>query len=53
VLLGADFEITAGQQLTVKYAASICREELVALELSDSSGRTLVLREADGRPAWN
>jgi hypothetical protein len=53
VLLAADFEIAAGQKLTVKYAASICQEELVALELTDSNGRTIVLREQDGTPAWN
>lgn len=53
VLLAADFEITAGQKLTVKYAASTCKDELVALELTDSNGRKLVLREQDGTPAWN
>jgi hypothetical protein len=53
VLLAADFEIVAGQKLTVKYAVSICKDELVALELTDSNGRTVVLRAADGAPAWN
>lgn len=53
VLLAADFEIAAGQKLTVKYAVSTCREELVALALTDSSGREVVLRESDGAPSWN
>jgi hypothetical protein len=53
VLLAADFEIAAGQTLTVKYAASTCKDEFVALELIDSNGRKLVLREQDGTPSWN
>jgi hypothetical protein len=53
VLLAADFEITAGQRLTVRYAASTCRDELVALELTDSTGRKIVLRDPDGTSAWN
>jgi hypothetical protein len=53
VLLAADFEIVAAQKLTVKYAVSTCKEELVALELTDSNGRKIVLREQDGTPAWN
>jgi hypothetical protein len=53
VLLAGDFEITPGQKLTVKYAPSTCRDEFVALELTDSSGRKIVLRNADGTPAWN
>ena len=53
VLLAADVEITAGQKLEVKYAASTCKQELVALVLTDSNGRTVVLREPDGSPAWN
>jgi hypothetical protein len=52
LLLAADFEIVAGQKLTVKYAASTCKDELVALELTDGNGRKLVVREQDGTPAW-
>jgi len=53
VLLAADFEITAGQKLTITYAASTCKEELVALTITDSAGRKIVLRNPDGSPAWN
>ena len=53
VLLAADFETAAGQKLTVKYAASTCKEELIALELTDSNGRKIVLRAQDGTPSWN
>ena len=53
VLLAADFEIAAGQKLTIKYAGSTCKDELVALEITDSNGRTVVLRGPDGIPAWN
>jgi hypothetical protein len=52
ILLASDFEITAGQALTVQYAVSSCRDELVALELTDSAGRKLILRHAAGTPAW-
>ena len=53
VMLAADFEIAAGQKLTVRYVASTCKDEFVALELTDSNGRKLVLREQDGTPVWN
>lgn len=53
VLLAADFEITAGQKLTVTYAASSCKEELVVLTITDSTGRKIVLRNPDGSRAWN
>lgn len=53
VLLAADFEITAGQKLTVTYAASTCKDELVVLTIADTAGHKIVLRNADGSPAWN
>lgn len=53
ILLAGDFEIAAGQSLTVKYARSTCKDEFVAFELTDSAGRKIVLRNPDGTPAWN
>lgn len=52
-LLDADFEIKAGLSLTVKYGLATCSDEFVALEITDAQGRTIVLRNADGSPAWN
>lgn len=42
--LASDFELNAGDKLTVKYARSTCTEELVALELTDANGKILTLR---------
>ncbi|MBL0158149.1 MAG: hypothetical protein IPP47_13755 [Bryobacterales bacterium] len=44
LILASDFELNAGEKLTVKYARSTCTEELVALELTDANGKTLTLR---------
>ena len=52
VLLANDFEIAAGQALTAKVGVSSCSDELVALELTDAAGVTVVLRDANGLPAW-
>jgi hypothetical protein len=52
VLAAADFEIKPGEVLTVRYAAC-ATGELLALELTNASGVTLVLRNDDGTPAWN
>jgi hypothetical protein len=43
VLLASDFEIKAGDALTVKYGVN-CQGENVALELTNAAGRTVVLR---------
>ena len=51
VLQVADFEIKAGDKLTVKYGLNYL-DELVALELTNAQGGTLVLRNADCSPAW-
>lgn len=51
LLQAADFEINAGDSLTVKYAVT-CTGETVALVLTNSTGGQLVLRHDDGTPAW-
>lgn len=51
VLEAADFEIKAGDALTVKYALT-CTDEVVALELVNAAGVTVALRNPDGTPAW-
>jgi hypothetical protein len=53
ILLDAGFELSAGDKLTVTYALASCTDEYVALELVNAAGETLVLRTADGTPAWN
>jgi len=53
ILLDADFELTTGEKLTVTYALATCTDEYVALELMNAAGEKLVLRNADGTPAWN
>ncbi len=50
LLLANDFELNPGATLTVKYALCTCTDEFVALQLTDSSGTTLTLREDDGTP---
>lgn len=52
ILLEADFALAAGDKLTVTYALATCSDEYIALELMDAAGNKLVLRNADGRPAW-
>lgn len=51
ILEAADFEIKAGEKLTVKYGVT-CTNETVALELTNAAGVKLVLRNEDGTPAW-
>ena len=51
LLDAADFEIKAGDSLTVKYAVT-CTSETVGLELTNAAGVKLVLRNEDGSPAW-
>jgi hypothetical protein len=50
LILANDFELNPGDKLTVKYAACTCTDEFVALQLIDSAGTTLTLREDDGTP---
>lgn len=45
LILASDFELNAGATITVKYARSMCTDELVALQLTDATGKTLVLRD--------
>ncbi len=45
LILASDFELNAGVTLTAKYAESTCTGELVALQLTDASGKTLILRD--------
>jgi hypothetical protein len=51
ILLESDLELKVGEQVTVKYASTCC-EELVALAMTNSAGKTVVLRGEDGRPVW-
>ncbi len=51
VLQTADFEIKAGDSLTVRYGVDRIGE-MLALELVNVDGVKLVLRNDDGTPAW-
>lgn len=51
VLQTADFEINAGDRLTVRYGVDRLGDTL-ALELENAAGVKLVLRNDDGTPAW-
>jgi hypothetical protein len=51
ILEAADFEIKAGDALTVRYAVT-CTGETVALELTNSAGARIVLRNDDLTLAW-
>ena len=53
ILLATDFELKAGEQVTAKYALEVCSDENVALQLTNSAGLTVVLRNQDGTPNWN
>jgi hypothetical protein len=50
LILANDFELNPGATLTVKYALSTCTDEFVALQLTDSTGTILTLRDDDGTP---
>ena len=52
VLLTADFELKAGDPITVKLATAACTGELIALELTDGDGITLKIRNDDGSRVW-
>jgi hypothetical protein len=52
ILLENDFEINAGEQVTVEMARCTVRDELVALSITNAAGVKIVLRTADGTPAW-
>lgn len=53
ILLEADFELNPGQTVTVKYAYETCTEEYLALQITNTAGVTVTLRNDDGTPAWN
>lgn len=52
ILLASDFELKAGDQVTVTYATSIATGELIALSITNAAGQTIVLRDEAGRPGW-
>ena len=52
ILLESDLELKVGEQVTVKYASSTCCAELVALAITNGTGKTVVLRDESGRPGW-
>jgi hypothetical protein len=53
ILLANDFELKAGEIVTVRYAVATCSDENIALELVNAAGARVVLRNLDGTPAWN
>ena len=53
VLLGADFELKGGDTVSAKSAHETCTDENVALQLTNSAGVTITLRNSDGTPNWN
>jgi len=53
ILLAHDFELKAGEKVTVKYGVAASSGENLALELTNAAGVTIVLRNDDGTPAWN
>ncbi|WP_321473340.1 hypothetical protein [uncultured Paludibaculum sp.] len=53
LLLDIDLELKTGSELTVRYATATCCDEYLALQLTDATGNTTVLRNDDGTPAWN
>jgi hypothetical protein len=53
VLLAADFELKAGDKVSAKYSHETCTDENVALQLTNSVGVTLTLRNSDGTLNWN
>lgn len=52
VLLAADFELKAGDPITIRFATATCTGELVALDLTNKDGVTIKLRNDDGSRAW-
>ena len=52
VLLAADFELKAGDPITIRFATAACTGELVALDLTNKDGVTIKLRNDDGSRAW-
>jgi hypothetical protein len=52
IFLASDLELKVGEQVTVKYASSTCCDELVAIAITNSAGKTVVLRDENGRPGW-
>jgi hypothetical protein len=52
VLLESDIELKPGEPATVKYVSYACSDELVALTVTNAAGKTVVLREENGRPGW-
>lgn len=48
-----DLELKPGTTVTVKYAQATCCDEYIALQITDSTGHTVVLRNDDGTVAWN
>lgn len=52
ILQASPIDFEPGVTLTIQFAVSTCAEERVALTVTDAAGQVLVLRNADGRPAW-
>lgn len=50
LLLAADFELKAGDAISVTYATCTENDELVVLSLTNAAGVTITLRDGDGWP---
>ena len=48
-----DLELKPGTTVTVKYAQATCCDEYIALQITDSTGHTVVLLNDDVTIAWN
>lgn len=51
ILLENDFELNAGDQMTIEAARCAVRDELVALTITNAAGVKVTLRTPDGLPA--
>jgi hypothetical protein len=51
-LLASDFELKVGDWVRAKYLFVSCTGQNFALELTNSAGDTLLLRDDTGRPVW-
>jgi hypothetical protein len=53
ILLENEFVLNQGEPVTAKIGLAACKDEIVALELTNADGVTVVLRTDLGAPAWD
>jgi hypothetical protein len=53
ILLESDLELKPGEVVTVKYASCASCNDLIALTITNAAGKTVVLRDENGRPGWH